>query len=234
MLSLSAPGTSLGSRAMHGSWVGRFLRSTIGMKVLMAFTGVILFGYTIGHVAGNMLIFAGRERINAYSKFLHESPLLLWGTRALLLVSFAVHIGASIRLARLKSEARPVGYAVKRWPGSSYASRTMFWSGPILAFFVIYHILHLTTGTVHPDFRDDVYHNLVSGFRRWPVSLAYIVAMLSLALHLSHGVWSMLQTVGVNRPAWDRPLRAAAVVFAVLVAGGFIAVPVSVLAGWVR
>lgn len=223
--------------------VYRFLGSTVGTKVLMAVTGVVLFGYTIGHVAGNMLIFAGPARINAYSKFLHDSTLMLWGIRVLLLVSVLVHIWASIRLTKLKSDARPVPYAAKESPGSTYAARTMMWSGPIIAFFVIYHILHLTTGTVHHDFNRglpvgaggmDVHYNLVTAFQRWPVSLAYVIAMLALGLHLSHGVWSMLQTVGINRPHWEPGLRKLSVLFGVLISAGFIAVPFSIFVGWVR
>jgi succinate dehydrogenase / fumarate reductase cytochrome b subunit len=209
----------------------RFLGSTVGAKVLMAATGVVLFGYVVGHVSGNMLIFAGREAINKYSEFLHTSPFLLWGTRVVLLASVLVHVWASIRLTKLKADARPVPYAVKEPRGSTYAARTMMWSGPILALFVVYHILHLTTGTVHREFNPygDVYHNLVTGFRNPLASGIYIVAMLALALHLSHGVWSMLQTVGVNRPHWEKGLRRLAVLFGVLVSLGFIAVPVAVL-----
>jgi succinate dehydrogenase / fumarate reductase cytochrome b subunit len=228
---------------MQGSYLGRFLRSNIGLKVLMAITGVCMFGYLIGHVSGNMLIFKGEKAINDYSAFLHNAKALLWGTRILLLVSVVVHIWATIRFLGLRNEARPIAYGMKVPHGTTWAARTMYWSGPVIALFIIYHILHLTTGTAHPHFNEfkvddkvvgvNVYKNLVEGFQRPLASLIYIAAMLAIALHLSHGVWSMLQTIGVNRPNWEPALRCAAVILAVVICGGFIAVPAAVLFGFV-
>lgn len=201
----------------------------------MAATGLILFGFLIGHVAGNLLIFAGRDRFNSYSAFLHNSPLLLWGTRTLLLIAVMLHILASIQLAMAKRAARPVGYAVKKDAGSTYAARTMMLSGPIVALFVVYHLLHFTTGHAHPGFQaGEVYGNVVGAFRSWPVAAAYIVAMVTLSFHLSHGIWSMFQTVGLNSPKYDPLVRRGAWVFTILVTLGFIAVPVAVLAGIVK
>src|SRR5438045_175550 len=158
---------------MEGSYLCRFTRSNIGLKVLMAVTGVVMFGYLIGHVSGNMLIFAGREKINAYSLFLHEAKGLLWGTRILLLASVVVHIWATVKFLSLRNSVRPVAYAVKGAHGTTWAARTMFWSGPVIALFIVYHILHLTTGTLHPTFHVnpenhhvDVYQNLVDDFSR--------------------------------------------------------------------
>jgi succinate dehydrogenase / fumarate reductase, cytochrome b subunit len=228
---------------MQGSYLSRFLQSNIGLKFLMAITGVVMFGYLIGHVTGNMLIFAGPEAINNYSKFLHDSKGLLWGTRILLLGAVVVHIWATLRFLKLRSDARPVAYAMKVPHGTTFAARTMYWSGPIIALFIIYHILHLTTGTLHHTFDKNidpvtrevnVYQNLVDGFRNPLASGIYIAAMLAIAFHLSHGVWSMLQTIGVNRPNWEGALRAVAVVFAVLICGGFIAVPAAILLGFVK
>jgi succinate dehydrogenase / fumarate reductase cytochrome b subunit len=202
---------------------------------------VVMFGYLIGHVSGNMLIFKGPAAINGYSKFLHDSKGLLWGTRILLLVSVAIHIWATVRFLKLRGAARPVAYAMKEPHGTTFAARTMYWSGPVIALFIIYHILHLTTGTAHPNFHADpatrevdVYRNLVDGFSSPIASILYIAAMLAIAAHLSHGVWSMLQTIGVNRPNWECALRTIAVIFAVVVCGGFIAVPVAVLLGFVK
>jgi succinate dehydrogenase / fumarate reductase, cytochrome b subunit len=228
---------------MQGSYLGRFLRSNIGLKVLMAVTGVVMVGYLVGHVTGNMLIFKGPEAINAYSAFLHNSTGLLWGTRIVLLISVVIHIWATIRFLKLRSDARPVAYAMKKPHGTTFAARTMFWSGPLIALFIVYHILHLTTGTVHPTFEKnvnttthavDVYANLVEGFQRPLASGIYIFCMLAIGLHLSHGVWSMLQTVGVNRPNWECALRTLAVISAVVICAGFIAVPVAVLLGLVK
>ncbi len=228
---------------MEGSYLCRFFRSNIGLKVLMALTGVVMFGYLIGHVSGNMLIFAGRKEINDYSAFLHHAKLLLWGTRVLLLASVVVHIWATIKFLALRKAARPVDYAFKEPHGTTFAARTMYWSGPIIALFILYHILHLTTGTVHAASsnhveagtrRTDVFQNLVDSFSRPLPALLYIAAMLLIGLHLSHGLWSMLQTIGVNRPNWERGLRCAAVFLALVICGGFIAVPVAVLLGLVK
>lgn len=221
----------------------RFTRSNIGLKFLMAITGVVMIGYLIGHVSGNMLIFRGPEAINAYSKFLHDAKGLLWGTRVILLVSVVVHVWATLRFLKLRSDARPVAYASKGSHGTTWSARTMYWSGPVIALFIVYHILHLTTGTLHPTFSKnvdagthtvDVYANLVEGFQRPLASGIYIVAMLAIALHLSHGVWSMLQTVGVNRPNWEPALRGLAVLAGVVICAGFVAVPVAVLFGLVK
>lgn len=228
---------------MDGSYLCRFTRSNIGLKILMAVTGVVMFGYLVGHVSGNMLLFAGREKINAYSLFLHSSKGLLWGTRLILLASVGVHIWATIRFVKLRGDARPVPYESKQPHGTTFAARTMFWSGPVIALFILYHILHLTTGTLHPTFEHnatgaaghtDVFQNLVDGFQKPLASLIYIVAMLAIGLHLSHGIWSMLQTVGVNRPNWEPALRCLALLAAVVICGGFIAVPVAVLVGIVK
>ena len=219
----------------------RFTRSTIGLKVLMAITGIVMFGYLLGHVTGNWLFFAGREKINAYSAFLHQAHMLLWGTRIVLLAAVVVHIWATVRFLALRGEARPVAYGLKASHGSTFAARTMYWSGPVVLLFIVYHILHLTTGTVHPSFhvnaethQVDVYQNLVDGFQKPLASGLYIIGMLAIGVHLSHGLWSMLQTVGVNRPNWDPCLRTLAVVLGVGICAGFIAVPAAVLLGIVK
>jgi succinate dehydrogenase / fumarate reductase cytochrome b subunit len=212
----------------------KFYQATIGKKVIMAASGAFLFGFVVAHLAGNLLIFAGPERLNAYAAFLRASPALAWGMRLLLLVAVTAHVTASVQLALLKRRARPTDYARKADAGATYASRTMMWSGPILLAFVVYHLLHLTFGTAHPAFRQlDVYHNVVSGFRAIPVSMAYIVAMLMLGLHLEHGLWSMFQSVGVNHPRYTPVLQRLAAAAAGLIVAGNISIPIAVMAGWV-
>jgi succinate dehydrogenase / fumarate reductase cytochrome b subunit len=201
----------------------------------MALTGVVLFGYLVGHLAGNMQVYLGQEQMNNYAAFLHSMPALLWSVRLLLLVSVVMHIVASIQLTRLKQEARPVGYIKKKDVGSSYASRTMMWSGPIIAAFVIYHILDLTTGAANTmQFRElHAYENLVYSFRRIPVSVFYILAMLLLGAHLYHGLWSMFQSMGISHPRYTPVIKRAAAWVAILLVAGFISIPIAVLAGLV-
>jgi succinate dehydrogenase / fumarate reductase cytochrome b subunit len=213
----------------------RFYNSTIGKKAIMAVTGLILFGFVIGHLAGNLQIYEGPEVMNRYAVFLRSMPAVLWGARIVLLLSVILHIVAAIQLAALKNEARPVSYVKKNNAHSSYASRTMYWSGPILAAFIIYHLLHFTFGTVHPDFQElHPYENVVNGFRVIPVSIAYIVAMILLGMHLYHGAWSMFQSVGLSHPKYTPMLKRFAALAATLIVIGNISIPISVMAGIVK
>ena len=213
----------------------QFYRSTIGKKVIMAITGLVMIGFVIVHMLGNLQVFDGPARINGYSAFLHGTGELLWLARAVLLAAVVLHIDAARSLTRIAHAARPIGYAERNPQVSTVASRTMRWGGVLLAAFIVFHILHLTTGTLHPAFAaGDVYGNVVSGFRVWPVAVFYIVAMLALGLHLYHGTWSSARTLGVTRPTANPLHRRVALVVALVVAVGFALVPVAVLAGWVR
>jgi succinate dehydrogenase / fumarate reductase cytochrome b subunit len=212
----------------------RFYQTTIGKKVVMAATGAILFGFLVSHLLGNLQIYVGREQMNHYAIFLRSMPAVLWGARFALLVSVILHIWASIQLASVKNAARPVGYVKKESIASSYASRTMMWSGPIIAAFIVYHLLHFTFGTVHPAFQDlHPYDNVINGFKVIWVSIAYIVAMLLLGMHLYHGLWSMFQSVGATSPRYNPLLKrfaAGATAFIVL---GNISIPIAVMTGLV-
>src|SRR5215831_2326374 len=157
--------------------VARFYESTIGKKAIMAVTGLILFGYLIAHMLGNLQIFLGPTIMDHYAETLHGNPPLLWTARIVLLISVVLHIWASIQLTMIKKEARPVAYVKRANVSSSWASRSMMLSGPIIAAFVVFHLLHLTTGTIHPQFVPlHAYENLVNGFLI-PFAIAYIVAM---------------------------------------------------------
>ena len=209
-----------------------FYGTSIGKKVVMAITGLILFGYVIGHVLGNLQVFIGAPQLNEYAAMLKANAALLWGVRMVLLVSVVLHIVASVQLTRMSWRSRPEGYHYKDVIQADYAARTMRWSGPIIAVFVIYHLLHLTTGSVHPQFdAHDVYRNVIIGFRVWPVALFYIIAMVALAFHLWHGVWSMFQTLGLINPKSDRIIRRLAALASLAIAVGFISIPMAVLAG---
>ena len=214
----------------------RVYESTVFKKAVMAVTGVILFGYVIAHLIGNLQIYQGREKLDAYGALLHSAPAFLWTARSILLAAVLLHILVTIQLAKLnKLDARPVGYVKKDNSHSSYASRTMYWSGPIIAVFVIYHILHLTVGAVGPaGFQEGaVYDNVVHGFQNPLISGFYIFAMILLCMHLYHGVFSMFQSLGLNHPSYTPIFRNFAKIMAILIAAGNISIPVAVLAGWV-
>ncbi len=201
----------------------------------MAVTGVVLLGFVIVHMLGNLQIYLGPEKLDAYSAMLHQAPLLLWAARVVLLASVILHVTAAVQLSIRNRKARPVRYTKKQNVGSSYASRTMMWSGPIVFAFVVYHLLHFTVGSAHPEFRDGaVYRNVVLGFQQRPVAIAYIVAMVMLGMHLYHGAWSMFHSVGVSHPRYSAILRQLAALISAAIVIGNVSIPVSVLAGWVK
>jgi succinate dehydrogenase / fumarate reductase cytochrome b subunit len=215
----------------------RFWQTTVGKKAVMAITGFILFGFVVAHLLGNLQIYISPEKINNYSAMLKSLPELLWGARIILLVAVLLHIWSSFELWSLQRAARPIAYVKKANLHSTYASRTMKWSGPILLAFIIFHLLHLTFGTVHPGgpFEEhNVYNNVVTGFQVWPVSLFYIIAMIMLCYHLYHGLWSMFQSLGLSHPVYTPWLRLFAKVVAILIAVGNISIPVAVLAGFIK
>lgn len=222
-----------------------FWHTMIGKKVVMAVTGIVLIGFVIAHMLGNLKIFSSPDEINAYSRFLREvgSPelaygQLLWVVRIVLLICVALHITAAVQLSRMSLAARPVGYNVKRNIETTFAARMMRWGGALLVAFIIFHLLHLTAGAVGfraGQFRHlAVYQNVVAAFAIWPIALFYVVAMAALCLHLYHGIWSMLQTLGGNTAQNETMLKIASRVVAIVVFLGFSSVPVSVLAGWLR
>jgi len=216
--------------------------STVGKKMMLAATGIVLGLFVVVHMLGNLKVYQGPQKFNAYAEFLREvgHPVLghgqmLWIARAVLLLCLGVHLQAALLLYVRSRNARDVGYGKFHDLSFSYASRTMRWGGVIVLAFVLYHLLHLTWGTAHPAFdRTSAYANVVSGFRVWPVSAAYIAAMIPLGLHMYHGLWSTTQTLGVEgrrTRQWRRPLAAAIAGGVVL---GNVSIPVAVLLGWVR
>jgi len=213
----------------------RFLRSTVGKKVLMAITGVILFGFTIAHMLGNLQVYMGEAQFNAYSHFLQSKKGLLWGLRSVLLLTVLVHIVVAIQLSALSAAARPVKYRHRRWRDASFASRTMMLSGPLIALFIVYHLLHFTTGQAHPIFiKGNAYWNFVSGFKVAWTAAVYVVAMGALGLHLAHGAYSTTQSIGWRTQRTAKVFSLLATGLVVLVIVGNISMPIAVQAGLIK
>jgi len=224
------------------TWFGNFYRSAIGKKAVMAVTGLILFGWIFLHMVGNLKLYLGPEHMNEYAHWLRAlgTPAMpetaaLWVSRLVLLAAVLLHIHAAWAVSMMSREARPVGYRDRRSVAATYAARTMRWGGVIILLFIIYHLLHLTVGTVHNDFvKDDPYHNVVAGFRVWWVAAVYIIANLALGLHLYHGVWSMFNSVGFTHVRFNAWRRTFATAFAALITLANISFPLAVLTGVVK
>ena len=210
--------------------------SSVGKKIVMAGTGLIWVAYLITHVLANLLVFQGPDKINAYSAFLHGTGGALWGARLVLIAALVLHVVAAIQLADRRKEARPTRYAAGREPQvSTWASRTIRWGGALILLFLVYHILHFTIGTAHPDFVEgNPYHNVAAGFRSLPVVVLYLIAMGAVGLHLYHGLWSSGRSLGVSPPSPGPLRRTVALVLALLVWLGFSVIPIAVYAGVVR
>lgn len=224
--------------------VATLYRTTVGKKVLMAVSGVVLFGFVFVHMIGNLkMLFppdaAGHFAMDVYAEFLRDFgyPLIphegiLWLARVVLLGAVGIHILSAVQLTQLSRAARPAGYAKEANLHLSYASRTMRWGGVILLLFIVYHILHFTTGQAHPTFVEGAVHaNYVSAFQNPLIYLVYLIAQTALCFHLYHGVWSFFQTLGLSHPKYNHLRRPFAVGFALVVFVGFLTPPTLVLAG---
>lgn len=218
-------------------------RSTIGKKAIMAVTGVIWYGFVIVHMIGNFKIFEGAEKFNDYSHFLRvvgEPALpagsILWLVRIVLVVSLILHVNAAIQLTRIDVAGRPVAYKKVKRKQASFASLTLRWGGAAIFFFVIYHLMHFTIGSVHPQFIEgEPYHNVVSGFQLQPMMAGvYLVAVAAMGTHLYHGVWSATQTLGINNRRSDKLFRGLALLSGIGLFAGFATVPVVVLLGLIK
>ncbi len=214
-----------------------FYRSMVGKKFVMGITGLIGVGFVFVHALGNLLVFRGPEAINSYSRFLKSTGEILWTLRAVLIIAVILHVTAAIQLTRQSRAARTVGYTKREAQVATISSRTMRWGGALLLVFIVVHILHFTTGTIRPAnvySSVDVYANVVSSFRIWWISLFYVVAMIALGLHLYHGAWASVRSIGVSPPSAEPLHRRVSLVLAVLVWGAFTSIPIAVFAGIVR
>ena len=211
-----------------------FTSSTVGKKVLMAVSGVILFGFVFMHMLGNAQVFLpdGFRRLTDYGHLLRVIPELLWIARIVLFLSVVTHIVTAVQLTRIQRAARPIAYHAKAVVQATYASRTMMLSGPLLLAFVIFHLMNLTFGNAHPDFVEgDAGHNFQVAFQSVPTSLFYIVSMLALAYHLSHGAWSLFQTLGFNHPKYNKGVRNFARGATFIIVAMNILMPLAVMTG---
>lgn len=208
--------------------------TTLGKKIAMAVSGIVLFGFVAGHMLGNLQVFIGPKAINDYAAFLHDTPTLAWITRLAVATAALIHLWSAWTLFWTNRAARPQGYQRTKRIATTYAARTMVWTGPIVLLYVAYHLAHLTFGVtdglgyVHDP--QDVYTNMINSFRVWPAAAAYIAANVALGVHLYHGAWSLLQTLGISHPRYNELLRSAAMAFGLIVATGFVSIPAAVLA----
>jgi succinate dehydrogenase / fumarate reductase cytochrome b subunit len=212
--------------------------TTIGKKAVLAITGIVLFGFVIGHMLGNLQLFLGPDQLNGYAKHLRDLGPLLWLVRLVLLASVLAHIWISMTLVLRSAKARSVGYRVKKNTTTSYAALTMKITGPIVLLFIIYHIAHFTVPGVpmahYQHSHTDVYANVVHGFSVPWVAAVYIVAQVLIGYHLYHGAWSLFQSLGWNHPKYNEKKRLVAQTIAMFVVFGNISMPLAVVAGLVK
>lgn len=216
-----------------------FYRSAVAKKWLMAITGIILLGYVLAHMVGNLKVFLGKDDINHYAEWLRDlgepalpHEVVLWILRVVLLGAFVIHIVAAYQLTLMNRRARPEQYRSPRdYAAASFASLTMRWTGIIVGLFIVFHLLDLTFGTVNPGYESgNVYRNMIASFERVPVAVAYIVANVALGIHIFHGAWSMFQSLGLNNPRYNEWRRAFAIGFAGLITAGNVLMPLLITA----
>jgi len=234
--------TEVTGRSGWSDWLGPFFTSDLGIKWMMALTGIGLLAYVLVHMIGNLKVFFGAEEINLYAESLRTLlyPLvpkqsILWLFRLGLIAAFGIHIWAAWVTTRRSRRARgDVAYQAKRhYTSANYASRTMRWGGVIILLFVLFHLADLTFGKANPDFvSGDVYHNLITSFERTPVAIFYLAAQVVLALHIYHGAWSLFQSLGMANPRYNDWRRWFAVAFAVLILIGNSSMVLAVQFGW--
>jgi succinate dehydrogenase / fumarate reductase, cytochrome b subunit len=218
-----------------------FWSSTIGKKVVMAGSGLVLVLFLLAHMLGNLKVFFGAADFDGYAAWLRTigEPVLhntwfLWIQRAVLLGAVAAHITAAVQLSKRDIRARPTRYAHQQRPKATFATRTMRWGGVILALFIVWHLLDLTVGVANPDFAaGKPYHNVVVDFQVWWINVIYLAALAALGLHINHGFWSAAQTLGINRPSRDRLIRTVGSTLAIVITAGFALVPIAVMTGLV-
>ena len=224
------------------NWCTRLIRSSIGAKLVMALTGVLLLGFVVGHLLGNLQMFAGQDKFNEYAALLQGLGPGLWAVRSGLLVIFVLHVVTAFRLTRENKAARPKAYRIEQTDRATRASRSMLVTGLIILAYLVYHLAHLTLGWIYPTYhgledslgRHDVYSMTVLGFQVWWITLTYAVAIVALGLHLGHGISSFFQTLGWNHPRYNDLITRLGPALAVLIVAGYLSIPLAVLAGVIQ
>lgn len=217
----------------------RFYGSSIGKKVIMAITGLMIIGFIVMHLLGNLQIFLGSDKFNDYAAFLKSIPGPLWVARIILIATFILHFGTAFVLRGKNKIARGGSYKDLKTVQADFASLYMVETGIVILLFVGLHLLHFTLGRVQPEFSNyydykgnhDVYKMVIAGFSNGPFSYIYIVAMLAIGVHLKHAFWSMFQTIGVYSPTLTPLLKKVSIVFAGLITLGYVSIPLSVILG---
>jgi len=207
--------------------------------MLMAGSGIILVLYVVAHMIGNLKIYLGASPLNVYADWLRRMgepaaprTVVLWIARAVLAAAFVIHVVTAVALGRRSRAARRIRYSHPGRVQADVAATTMRWGGLALAGFVVFHLSHFSWGWIHPGYsfvRGDVYHNMVQGFRVWPITAVYLAAMVALGLHIYHGTWSIFQTFGVNRARVSVWVRRVALGVAVIVVVGNCSIPIAIL-----
>ena len=220
--------------------------TTIGKKAVMAASGFILLGFTVGHLSGNLKAFARPTEYNEYARWLRTVPALLWGARIALLFAVLAHIGSAFQLWKRNKDARPSRYQKNVSVATDYAAKTMYFSGPILLFYILFHLAHLTFGGMlfgegamfgiegYAWEVSNPYNNMVRGFQHWPVVIPYVLGVVALGVHLFHGIWSMFQSLGANHPKYNHLRRDLAIGLAALLTLGNLSFPIAVMAGYLE
>jgi succinate dehydrogenase / fumarate reductase cytochrome b subunit len=236
-----APSRAVHPRAKRAApWPIEFYRSAIGKKWVMAVSGIVLLGFVLAHMIGNLKFYLSKQEIDLYGEALRNMPghllprtVLLWSIRTVLTLAFVFHIHAAYSLTRMNKRARPVGYqAPREYVAANFASRTMRWTGVIVLAFLAFHLADLTWGAANGSHfvRGDPYNNLIFSFRRPIVALLYVIANLALGVHVFHGAWSLFQSLGINNPRINKARLRFAQGFAAIIVLGNISFPIAVQA----
>jgi succinate dehydrogenase / fumarate reductase cytochrome b subunit len=216
--------------------------ASIAKKLLMAVSGIVFVGFVIGHMLGNLQIFIGRDRLNAYAETLQHLGAILWIIRGFLAIFLILHVYTGLTLYLENRRSRPTKYIRKDTVQASVSSRTMFFSGLGIIIYVVYHLLHFTFLATNPQYADlvdatgrrDVFTMIITGYSNYYISAAYILAMIVLAFHLNHAVPSLFQTLGLNNQRWRPLLERLGTIVAIVVLIGYVSIPVAVLLNLVR